>query len=346
MKNHGLCGLLVAASAILATALPSQAVILYSSSTTNTTDPGDNSGYQLTGRWINPSPGVYNGAGVPIGPNHFITARHLGGGVGSVFNFQGVDYTATAVYNEGVNSDLRIVEVSGTFPYWAELYRDTGNEIGQTMTVTGLNRFQRGTLVTQAGDDKGWTASNTGGSNVLTWGRNVVTGFQGNLTNNIRSTATAGNSNLLYFNFDESGITNEAQTTNFDSGGGVFIQDGGVWKLAGINFASRVAPLFIDTYDVMPALYTSPGVLVGGAISGAGHFFDIRDLYVYDGVNYYLTQDVLPPVVGNIPTAGYASRISTSLSWIDSIVPPQEVPEPASFMLLVAGAGVLLCRRR
>ena len=44
---------------------------------------------------------------------------------------------------------------------------------------------------------------------------------------------------LLRSAFDENGLANECTLSNGDSGGGAFISDGGVWKLAGIHYARR-----------------------------------------------------------------------------------------------------------
>lgn len=333
-------------AALIATAVATssaQAVVLYSSSTNNATDPGDSSGYDLIGQW-----GGFSG--VPIGPHHALVARHTGGSVGQTFTFQSVGYTTTAFYNDTA-SDLRIIEISGTFPTWAELYRDS-DELTKTLTVHGRNRV-RGTAVSISSDPKGWLVGTTNVNSNVTWGKNVVSGFAGYQSASIKSTVTAGNANLLYFNFDEAGITNEAATTAGDSGGGIFIQDDGVWKLAGINFASFTSQAFIDDYGGMPALYTGPSnaqVLAGG-VPGAGNLFDIKDLYVKIAApdvpsSFALTQDFFAPSAGNLVTAGYASRISARASWIDSIVPPTEVPEPASMSLLAAGAGLMMFRRR
>jgi len=41
---------------------------------------------------------------------------------------------------------------------------------------------------------------------------------------------------LLKLTFSRNGLTNEGALSGGDSGGGVFINDSGKWKLAGINY--------------------------------------------------------------------------------------------------------------
>jgi hypothetical protein len=64
---------------------------------------------------------------------------------------------------------------------------------------------------------------------VQSWGQNVVSGFDA--YNGVSLTS------LLKFNFDSTGIANEAALSTGDSSGGVFINSLGQWKLAGINYA-------------------------------------------------------------------------------------------------------------
>src|SRR5688572_27497130 len=67
--------------------------------------------------------------GTAIGPHHFITATHVGGQLGEIFTYRGVQYTTISRAVDS-GSDLQILEVAGTFPAWAELY-DGPNETGQ-----------------------------------------------------------------------------------------------------------------------------------------------------------------------------------------------------------------------
>src|SRR5437879_7530766 len=99
-------------------ATSTNAVLFYSTGdpTYNTTAPGGsltNSGWQCEGLW-----GSF--LATPIAPRYFITAEHVGGNVGDAFVFRGVNYTATAVFDD-TNSDLRIWRVCGMFPDYAQI---------------------------------------------------------------------------------------------------------------------------------------------------------------------------------------------------------------------------------
>ena len=89
-----------------------------------------------------------------------------------------------------------------------------------------------------------------------------------------------------------------------DSGGAVFLQDGGVWKLAGINYAVD-GPFYTDATG-------------NGSFFGA--LFDARDFYVSDGGN--------PPTytlitgANAVPTGFYSTRVSSKLDWLYSVIDP------------------------
>ena len=82
------------ALASLALSAPTaRAVLLYQTAQRNTWAPPDtlaNSGRQYQGNW-----GAF--LGTPIAPRLFITAEHVGGGVGQPFTFRGKTYTAKAI---------------------------------------------------------------------------------------------------------------------------------------------------------------------------------------------------------------------------------------------------------
>ncbi|MCZ7639370.1 MAG: hypothetical protein M5U12_27020 [Verrucomicrobia bacterium] len=117
-----------------------QAVIFYSSgdAAKNTTAPAGelaDSGWQYQGYWLNYT-------GTPVGPFHFLTAKHVGGKVGNIFTWQGVAYTATAKIAHP-QADLVLWQVDQPFPFWADLH--TGkDEVGKELVVFGRGRRRGG----------------------------------------------------------------------------------------------------------------------------------------------------------------------------------------------------------
>jgi hypothetical protein len=297
---------------------PSQAVILMGSGDPayNTTAPTGalaGSGWQYQGFW-----GGF--LGTPIAPSYFIAAHHVGGAIGQAFTFQGVAYTTTAYWDDP-QSDLRIWKVNGTFPTYAPLY-STNNEFGKTFVVLGRGT-QRGekviapqvqvtyttntvdlkslgiskklaqqefpeatfhgntmTVVSESAStnyvSKGWKTGPSDG--VMRWGQSRV----------------AGTDVYIAGVFDKNGGPDQAYLSGGDSSGAVFIEDNGVWKLAGVNYAVQ-GPFGLTPTD-----------------SFSGAIYDKSGLYV-DGV--------LMPNDGQVrPAPFYATRISNRLVWIQSVI--------------------------
>jgi hypothetical protein len=271
----------IAYCAFLSLVLPAQAVIFFSTGDPgyNTNAPGGaltNSGWQFQGAWSTFS-------GTVISSNAFITAKHVGGAVGNPFTFQGVQYTTTASY-DSPDSDLRIWRVAGEFPVSAPLYTKR-IENGKNLVVIGRGT-QRGAEVRINGRLKGWEWGP--GDSVQRWGQNKVSGiFQGG--------AEIGEVLRACFN---AGGRNEAMLSAGDSGGAVFIKDGKIWKLAGINYAVE------GPYNT-----TNSGDGFNAAI------FDLRGLYVTDGGSSWQLFSGRP-ITGNF----YATRISSHLRWINSVL--------------------------
>jgi PKD repeat protein len=249
-----------------------------------------NSGWQYEGQW-----GVY--LGTPIAPTFFLAAQHIGGSPGQPFVYNGVTYTTVTNFDDP-STDLRIWQVGETFPSYAPLYTST-NEVGKLCVVIGRGT-QRGSLVSvEAGRTNGWTWG--AGDTVERWGENTVAGVYTN----------GGNDLLLYANFVLNGITNECDLSVGDSSGGMFIENGTTWELAGIHYA--VSGPFADDG------------------SGDGDFnaavVDARGLYVEtcDGGCWMLAAPTNYAVA--YPTPFYSTRVSTRVSWIDSILdaPPTAV---------------------
>src|SRR3954467_1514101 len=200
-----------------------RAIVLYDNQYRHKSAPSGtlaNSGWQWEGNW-----GGFTGT--PIGKNYFITASHVGGGVGQSLVLKGVSYPPVAMYDDP-NSDLRIWKTSKSFSSWAPIYTGSG-EIGKTAVLFGRGTT-RGSAISVNGSTHGWNWGTQDG--VMSWGRNKLsTTIDGGL----------GLGKFLAYSFSRNGrndyVTDEGTTTAGDSSGAVFVNSYGVWKLAGINYS-------------------------------------------------------------------------------------------------------------
>jgi hypothetical protein len=224
--------------------------------------------------------------GTPIAPHFFMTATHIGQ-AGSVFAFQGSNYTLVNHFNDP-ETDLTIWQVAETFPLVAPLYTKH-DEVGQHLIVIGRGT-QRGGEIFVGPDLRGW---NWGGSdNVQRWGENVVAAIIPIII-----------ADTLYATFDQNGLPNECHLSGGDSGGAVFLNDG-AWKLAGIN------------YSVDGNFYTDS--------AGNGGFVaaltDMRDFWIEN--NNPPPNFVQVTGATAVPSGFYATRISSRIGWIYSVIDP------------------------
>ncbi len=299
--------MLVLAAAGMAGTLASNAcaLVFYStgSSTYNTSAPTGSlsgSGWQWQGDWN----GWYTGT--PIAPQFFVTANHTAGTLGSSLTLNGVNYKTVAFpdgssYKQIAGTDLRIWKISGTFSSYAPLYTTAdGSEVGKTFVILGRGG-QRGSEVrvpSGSGTLKGWQTANSGDAgfdHVRRWGQNQVTG--------ITNFSTTGDNQELYYYFDASGSgnvgANEAMPSLGDSGGGVFIQVGSKWKLAGLTWAVSG-----------PFSYTQSGSTFNAALFDRGGLYDASG-----GSSQYVTD-----TASDQPSLAEASRISPNVSTLNSLM--------------------------
>jgi hypothetical protein len=224
--------------------------------------------------------------GTPIAPHFFLSAAHIGQ-AGTNFVFAGVTYTLVANFNDPY-SDLNMWQVSETFPTFAPLYTKN-DEKGLRIVAIGRGT-QRGGEILVNGELRGWGWG--AGDGRQRWGENLVA----DIVN-----FSSGPDDALYATFDRNGLPDECHFSSGDSGGAVFILDAGTWKLAGINYA-------VD--GVFP---TSTG---GGEIDAA----------LFDALGYYYSDGANPPnyilITEPTPTGFYATRISSKLAWIYSVINP------------------------
>jgi hypothetical protein len=301
-------------------ATSAHAVLFYdtASSTHNVAAPVGafaNSGWQYQG--------VFGGfLGTAISPTHFITAGHIGVASSTFLQstlFTGnpdLNHTIDTSVNGGIGywniggTDLRIYQVTGSsFTDYAPLYTDA-TEVGKTAVVIGRGG-PRGISLSVSGEPKGWL---TGGSDgVARWGINTI---EGNYIN--------GSADLLYADFNAISGVNEAHLSVGDSGGSLFVNDGGIWKLAGINYA-------VDGRFSLAADGSSP---FNAALT------DIGGLWIEQAGNTWLG---VPENATAIPSSFYVTRISSYDSQITAIT---MVPEPGSALMAAAAIVVMIGRRR
>lgn len=237
------------------------AVILYGTGdpSANTTAPTGvlaGSGWQYEGQF-----GGF--LGTVIAANYFVTAKHIGGNVGDIFTFDGVNYATIAVFPDP-SSDLQIWKVSGTFPTHAPLYSGAaGSEVNLNLVVLGRGT-QRGNPVNVGSDSHlgGWLWGAS--DQVQRWGTNVV----GSIYDD------PGFGPLVRAPFDASGGANEAHLSGGDSGGAVFVLNNitSTWELAGINFGvdGEFSTSSSGSNPFDAALFDTTGIFVQGDAGGWG----------------------------------------------------------------------------
>jgi hypothetical protein len=263
--------------------------------------------------------------GTAIAPQYFITSQHFG--------FQGTTFVQDALFTGGATvsqtvdmtangglgywdiagSDLRVYKIEGMFASHAEIYLGAG--IGEEAVLTGRGGA-RGEAVTggTGPGTKGW--EHTMADGVARWGTNVISGTTG-----------SGAGVLWVAKFDGGGGTTfEAGLSEGDSGGGLFVLDGGVWKLAGVNYS--VDGLF-DTNNA-----------TGDGSEFSASMTDMRGFYTgSDGGGW--TQ--VPNLPEAAPSSLYFSSVSANAAAIQAII---AVPEPGSALLVTGVLAGWVARRR
>ena len=250
------------------------------------TGPYADSGWQWEGAW-----GV--GAGTVVTSKHFITSNHYSvGGTPPQFYYQGTYYAANTTYHDDPDSDLRIVEITGNFTDWAPL--NTNTSVKNKDVVVFGRGYTRGDAVVVNSQTKGWIWSSTG-SGTFRWG-----------TNRIDDPTTGAT--YLVLDFDSGGTSEECIPADRDSGGGLFVNDGGAWKLAGVTYAAD------GVYDT-DADHTS-GTFKAG-------LYDEGGLYERIGTTLWTNYADLPI---DQPGTFYASNVAARRSWILSAIPELALP--------------------
>ncbi len=266
--------------------LPTSNAVLFTSTgdpTYNTNAPSgafSGSGWQYEGIWG-------NFLGTPIAPTFFLAAKHVGGAVGQEFTLNGFTYHTTAFFDDP-DTDLRVWQVAERFVSYAPLYTKS-DEAGKLCVVIGRGT-DRGSAVVVNKAINGWQWGST--NSIERWGENIIT----------MASTNDGIGPVLEANFDRKGVPNECTLSVGDSSGGMFIEDGTTWKLAGIHFG--VAGPF--------SLNGTTNTQFEAAM------MDLRGLYFLSAPNTWMLIPSNYPVP--VPTSFSSSRVSANISWINSII--------------------------
>jgi hypothetical protein len=299
--------LLAMAAVVACWGNPARAVILYGPPGRDTSAPSDPA---LAIRWN--QVGDWGGyLGTPIAANFFLTAKHVGGTVGGSITFlDGTSYQTVARIDDPA-SDLSLWQISGSFDSAkiVPLYTDSTVAANAPLVIFGRGTARGDAVFGDAfgggTEQKGWLWGT--GDGARSWGTNSLDGV----------TTIPGAGLQLVFSFSSDQGSTEGTLSVGDSAGPVFIQQGGIWSLAGINYAVE-GPY--NTTD-----------------SGDGFFaalYDVGGLYETDGAGgwTYAAPQATPQ-----PSDAVSTSTTARLAWIDGTV--TAVPEPGSLALL--GVAVL-----
>jgi hypothetical protein len=228
--------------------------------------------------------------------------------VGEEFWYEGRAYRTMAVFPDPA-SDLVLWRVCGEFPSFAPL-QAAADEIGRSCVLhgTGLGRGEDLAVTNAFGSEslRGWRWA--AGTQRLRWGVNRIEAAQ-----DYAGTADV----VLRGTFDANGGSEEATLTGGDSGGGLFIQTGGTWRLAGIALAVEG-----------PFRHAADGEDIAASV------FDKGGLYLEDAEGWVLTP--MRPMAQ--PGSFFVTRVSARRPWIEATIAAN--PDPAGLPEVVAAAQV------
>lgn len=240
-----------------------------------------------------------------IAPRAFLTASHLAFGPGDRFILNGRDYRILERTNLP-GSDLAVGRVDSDFPRVAPLY-ERDDERHRPVVVFGNGRW-KGEPVVLNGEMKGWKYAESGVPGIR-WGTNLVS----RLVDLAEATPDGLSGFFLAADFDRDAGGHEVHATYGDSGGPVFIDDCGVWKLAAV----------LSSVDG-PFRLTAEGSSQEEAFLAA--LWDVGGTYVPSDTGGYRRVD---DESVDLPTAWYASRISPRWTEIRSLAGLPVVPSMA-----------------
>ncbi|OXU14885.1 dockerin type I domain-containing protein [Sedimentisphaera salicampi] len=175
----------------------------------------------VLGRWNT------NASCVVISPGCIITTRHQGGAYGSTAEIDGVSYKAVRIVEyPDSEADIRIAKLR--YANFAEhvSINSTVNERGSDVVLGGYGKYRDDDPNNQIDYGYEWTGDNS----QIHWGSNEF-GWLDYKNEN-------GDIDLLKLDFDCPGETDyECSIAEYDSGGGIFYNNGQEWLLMGVFYS-------------------------------------------------------------------------------------------------------------
>lgn len=193
-------------------AAPAGAVIIaLGDGSGNTSAPPDDPGWDYVGL----SGGL---SAVYLGNGWVISANHVP--IGDV-TLDGVIYPYVPDSKIRIGgADLAVWQLDPA-PSWPLLPISSEPDISGEPVIMAGNGFDRGASTNMCAPARGhlWAATQS-----KRWGENTVVGYLPNIQG----------TDSFYTSYDRFGLKDEAQVATGDSGGGVFVKNGGEWQLAGV----------------------------------------------------------------------------------------------------------------
>jgi hypothetical protein len=214
---------------------PASAIILYNGdNAANQTAPASGAPFYAVARVCNSDGSSTAGSAVYIKGKYMLTANHVSNR--SHVTFDGSTYYArdtafTPVRVAGSSVDMKMIK----------LLEDPGLNNVTLNSSTFSDTFRTGTLIGWGvGRNPNVADSGTGLNNIWAWGN--TTTLAKRWGTNFISGSTLGNYNggnyvALETRLNRNAGSNEAGLTLYDSGSGIFVQDGSTWKLVGLTTA-------------------------------------------------------------------------------------------------------------